>query len=231
MNFLLILLAIVPGILIAIYIYHLDKYEKEPGWPLLICFALGMLITLPALKIEEWAEHHGFDYNGNMLLTLVFAFVAVALTEEVLKFIVLLAFPFRQSFFNEPMDGIIYSVMIGMGFATLENILYALDFGWGTTIMRAFTAVPAHGIFAVMMGYYVGLAKFNQKNRVKLILIGLGLAVAIHGTYDFFILQEAYEWLMLLAVVTLIISIYYGRTLIKLHQDNSPFKNIKEEEE
>jgi RsiW-degrading membrane proteinase PrsW (M82 family) len=231
MNFLLILLAIVPGILIAVYIYYLDKYEKEPGWPLLICFALGMLITLPALKIEEWAEHHGFDYSGNMFLTLVFAFVAVALTEEVLKFIVLIAFPFRQSYFNEPMDGIIYSVMIGMGFATLENILYALDFGWGTTIMRAFTAVPAHGIFAVMMGYYIGLAKFDQKNRYKLIAIGLGLAIAIHGTYDFFILQEAYEWLMILAVVTLIISIYYGRTLIKLHQDNSPFKGISEEEE
>lgn len=231
MNIFLIFLAILPGLLISAYIYYLDKYEKESGWHLLICFGLGMLITLPALKIEAWAEHSGFNYTQNLFFTLIFSLIAVALTEEVSKLIALLIFPFRQSFFNEPMDGIIYSVMIGMGFATLENVLYALDYGLGTTIMRAFTAVPAHGIFAVIMGYYIGLAKFDQKNRIRLILTGLGLAVAVHGIYDFFILQQAYEWLMLLAIVTLLVSIYYGRTLIKLHQDNSPFKTSLEEEE
>ena len=56
-------------------------------------------------------------------------------------------------------DGIVYAVMIGMGFATLENIIYASRFGLETTLFRAFTAVPAHGVFAAIMGYYIGVGK------------------------------------------------------------------------
>ena len=80
----------------------------------------------------------------------------VALTEEA-KFIALRYYAFRNKNFNEPFDGIIYAVYISMGFAFV-NILYVSQGGMQVAILRTFTAVPAHAMFAVMMGYYAGLA-------------------------------------------------------------------------
>jgi RsiW-degrading membrane proteinase PrsW (M82 family) len=220
---LVILLAIIPGLLIGYLIYRSDLYEKESPLPLLICFGLGIISAIPALKLEEWGDRMGIQEGQNFWMLLLLAFVVVALSEELMKFIVLVAYPFQRSFFNEPMDGIIYSGMIGMGFATIENIFYATQFGTGTTIVRAFTAVPAHGVFAIIMGYYVGLAKMDEKKRVKYLVKGLGIAVLVHGTYDFFILQHYRDWLMIMATFVLFISGFYAYRLIRKHQSNSPF--------
>lgn len=222
-SILLIILAIVPGVLIGYLIYRSDLYEKESPLPLSICFGLGVLSAFPALKLEEWGDRMGIQEGQNFWMLILLAFVVVALSEELMKFIVLIAYPFQKSFFNEPMDGIIYAGMIGMGFATIENIFYATQFGTGTTIVRAFTAVPAHGIFAIVMGYYIGLAKMDKTKRTQYLVKGLGIAVLIHGTYDFFILQHYHEWLMLVATFVLLVSGFYAYQLIKRHQESSPF--------
>lgn len=222
-SILIILLAIVPGIAIGYLIYRSDLYEKESPLPLAICFGLGVLSAFPALKIEEWGDRMGVQEGQNFWMLILLAFVVVALTEELMKFIVLVAYPFQKTFFNEAMDGIIYAGMIGMGFATIENIFYATQFGTGTTIVRAFTAVPAHGVFAIVMGYYVGLAKMDKTQRNKNLGMGLGVAVLIHGTYDFFILQHYQEWLMIVATFVLLVSGFFAYRLIRRHQASSPF--------
>ena len=75
------------------------------------------------------------------------------------------------------------------------------------------------------MGYYVGLAKFSKGKKIILILTGIILATLVHGIYDFFILQEYYDWLMVFATLTLCISIYFAIRLVRLHQENSPFRD------
>jgi RsiW-degrading membrane proteinase PrsW (M82 family) len=216
-------LAILPGILISIYIYYKDIHEKEPHRFLIACFVFGMLSTIPAIFLEEFGQGLGFTDTANVL---IFAFVVVAGSEELVKFLFLRYYIYPKDEFNEPMDGIVYAVMIGMGFATLENILYVTSYGIETAMVRMFTAVPAHAAFAVIMGYYVGLAKFEQRKseEKKLLFIGFIGAVALHGAYDYFLFQQIYEGLAVLAFVSLIGGIYYGRDLIKRHQDDSPFK-------
>ena len=224
-NTLLIILAIFPGLLICYLIYRFDKYEKESRFPLAICFGLGILSAFPALKLEEWGDSIGINEHEGFWMLILLSFVVIALSEELVKFIVLVAYPFQKKFFNEPLDGIVYAVVIGMGFATIENIIYAGRFGTGTTIIRAFTAVPAHAIFAISMGYFTGLAKFNKKNKFLNLGLGLGAALLIHGIYDFFILQQYYEWLMVFATFTLLLSGFLSYRLIKIHQKYSPFKD------
>ena len=221
---LLILLALLPGLAICFLIFRMDKYEKEKSLPLIISFVIGMAITIPVMFIEESAANLNFRNPDGFWTTIYIAFIAVALVEEAFKFGGLMAFPYHRPFFNEPMDGIIYSVMIGMGFATLENVLYADRFGLETALVRAFTAVPAHAAFAVILGYFVGLAKFDPKNRVLLLLKGYGVAFVVHGIYDFFILQSLYSWLIIFAMVVLGVSVYFARRMILDHQDNSPFR-------
>lgn len=224
MNPLLLALSVLPGFLLSYAIFRVDKYEREPLVPLLVCFVLGAAMTFPALELERWAllqlrpYEHGF---GSILLT---AFFVVALNEEVFKFVVLRSAAFPWRFFNEPLDGIVYGVMVAMGFATAENLFYAYRFGMNTVLLRAFTSVPAHLVFAIVAGYYTGLAKFNPARRNRLLGQGLGMAVLLHGVYDFLILQLWSDWLLVLATLSLYLCLFYCKTLIEEHLNNSPFK-------
>ncbi len=224
---LLFLLAIFPGLLISYLIYRLDRYEKEPWWQLTICFVLGASMVWIAYHVERMLGNSAYTMTVDMpsiVFTLLDAFVVVAFTEEILKFAVLRGYIFREESFNEPMDGIVYAVLVAMGFATAENIQYVMEGGWETGLVRMFTAVPAHGMLAVIMGYFLGIAKFESYDRPRLYFRGVALAVLGHGAYDFFILQQFYPALAGLALVLLILGYRLSYKLIRLHQDDSPFK-------
>lgn len=230
MDILLIVAAMVPGVLVVLLIYFLDKYEKEGTFPIIVCFLLGILCTVPILELNKTEVSRFFDKPKEILPTLFYAFVYIAAFEEVLKLIVLLLYPYRRSFFNEPFDGILYAVAIAMGFATVENFLYASAQRLDIVFLRTFTAVPAHAAFAVLQGYFVGKSKFNSSKRFNLISMGLLFSIIAHGLYDFFILQEAFQGLIIFAFITLSVSIYLAIRLIKLHQDDSPFKMEEQKE-
>ena len=229
---LLLLFAVAPGIAISYWIYQQDKYEKEPYSLVLICFLWGCFSTIPAILAQMYFR--GWENPDNLFQMGLFSFFIVATTEELSKFLFLRLFAYPKEAFNEPLDGIVYAVMVGMGFATLENVMYVLNTeggGWGTAFGRAFTAVPAHAAFAVMMGAYVGLAKFIPEKRDSYMLSGVVLAIFFHGLYDFFLLQKSYQGLTVVSIVVLAISISLARKLIKMEQEISPFKNIKEKEQ
>ena len=233
MNLLIGFAAIVPGLTIAFLIYKTDKFEKEQPFHLIVSFVLGMLMTIPAMYLEEYGTYFNWENSENLGLVFLFSTFVVGFSEEITKYVALTAYPYWQKFFNEPMDGIIYATMIGMGFATVENLLYANSYGLETILVRAFTAVPAHGVFAIISGYYVGLAKFRPKRRAQYLVLGIVLPMLLHGIYDFFILQNRFEWMMSFATLTLLFCGYWGWILIKKHQDNSPFNpsypNVKED--
>jgi protease PrsW len=184
----LLALAIAPGIFICLFIYAKDSYNREPPLLLLWSFVLGMLSTIPAVIIQLATG----DAPGQIGATAVgatafFAYCIVGLSEEASKFFMLRVFLYKRKAFDDPFDGIIYAVMVGMGFATLENILYVMQHGYATGVLRMFLSVPAHGTFAVLMGYFTGLAKFNPAKRMLYFLLAVLLPVLFHGTFDFFL--------------------------------------------
>jgi RsiW-degrading membrane proteinase PrsW (M82 family) len=188
----LLALAIAPGTAIALYVYSRDKYDREPLRPLLISFVLGMAAMLPTIFLEGWLQPLLFKTTEGYTLPYVaiLAFFVVACTEEGCKFAVLRTYAYPHKAFNEPFDGIIYSVMISMGFATLENIGYVLEYGYKTGFVRMFLSVPSHAAFGVLMGYEMGLAKFNHHHTARYMIKGLLLAIVFHGAFDFFLLLQ-----------------------------------------
>ena len=56
----------------------------------------------------------------------VFSFVISGGVEEFVKWFIIFFVAFNQTFFNEPYDGVVYTVAVSLGFATLENVLYAI---------------------------------------------------------------------------------------------------------
>lgn len=219
---LLISLAIAPGIAISIFIYFKDKYEKEPFWLLVKCFLFGMLAAVAAGLFELVESLAGFDSSGEWISALLFAFFGVSLVEEFCKFFFLRVFAYRKKAFNEAFDGIVYSVMIAMGFATLENVFYALQYGWQTTALRLFTAVPLHATCGVLMGYFVGTGKFKSAPW-RFMFLGVFSAVVVHGAYDFFLFQQDYPALAVMAMVSLAGAVTLSFFAIRSHQRNSPF--------
>ena len=215
-------LAIAPGIAVILFVYFKDKYEKEPFSLLLKCFLLGTLTIIPPLFIETIFQGFGPGYAFSNSNIFVYAFFVVGLSEEASKFLLLRIYPYRSKHFNEPFDGIVYSVVISMGFATAENIFYVLEGGAGVGLLRMFTAVPGHAAFAMLMGYYVGLSKFRQHN-FGFLFMGLLAATTAHGFYDFFLFVEDMPGLQVLSIVCLVLIIILSFRAMRIQRNNSPF--------
>lgn len=191
---LLVALAVAPGVAICLFIYSLQRLGKVSMPYLVMAFLLGAAATLPALGVQLLSVDVRNDpWHHSIWSYLWYAFGVVALSEEGSKFLVLRGYAYPKKVFREPFDGVIYSVMIGMGFATVENIEYVRQFGLETGVSRFFLAIPAHASFAVLMGYPVGRAKFSQQHSLGLLLRGLSVAVLFHGSFDFFLfLQQSH---------------------------------------
>ncbi|HSU26825.1 MAG TPA: PrsW family glutamic-type intramembrane protease [Chitinophagaceae bacterium] len=224
-----IALAIAPGIAIILFILYKDRYNKEPRQVLAISFILGCLAILPAIGFEG-----AFDktLDGSVGGVAVFSWLVVGFSEEFSKFLGLRLYSYNQKAFDEPLDGIVYSVIVSMGFATVENIMYVTKYaqaglGLEVGLRRMFLSVPAHASFGVIMGYFVGKAKFNSRNSFMLMLTGLLGAIFFHGAYDFFVFINQYSFVgrqagngMLAggAIISLIIALVLSRKLIRSQQ-------------
>jgi RsiW-degrading membrane proteinase PrsW (M82 family) len=228
----LLAMALAPVIAIIFYVIAKDKYNKEPFRHLFISFLLGIASTIPAIILQISLKHRveTFFRASSISYYAVFSFGAVAFSEEFSKFFMLRYYAYRQKAFDEPLDGIIYGVMISMGFASLENIMYVMQYGYSTALARMFLAVPAHACFGVMMGYYTGLAKFDPERSTSLMRKGLIMAIFFHGCYDFFLFVQqstvvtqvvSAGMLSLASVISLYIAIRLSLRAIHLHQELS----------
>ncbi|MDZ7650988.1 MAG: PrsW family glutamic-type intramembrane protease [Cytophagales bacterium] len=218
----LLALALAPGVAIGVYIYLKDHHEREPVGLLIRSFFFGLLSIFVTLLISQVIGLFVTIDETSLSDQAVSAFLIVALVEEFSKFIFVRGILYNNKHFNEPFDGIVYSVMVGMGFATFENILYVVDGGIGTALLRMLTAVPAHATFAVLMGYYLGKAKFEHKKSYYA-LHALGVATLFHGAYDYCLFISFVPGIVFGALISLVVGIWLSKKAIRIHQLASPF--------
>lgn len=224
MNFLLLLsLAIAPGMAIMVYVFWKDRLNPEPVRLLFISFFLGVFSVLPAIFLELGFQKYFPVVSKYSILNVLFnALIGVALIEEGMKFLFLKRFIWKHPEFDEPFDGIMYAVMVSMGFATAENLLYVWQaevsgMGLTTAVVRAMTAVPAHATFAILMGYFMGMARFRPGLSTPLQWAALWVAVLFHGMYDFFLFTQEWSGTIAGAVLSLMLGIHLSRKAIQIH--------------
>ena len=230
-NMHLLALALAPIVFIFTFVYLKDEFEKEPLKYLIITFVLGILIAAPVIYIGEYLQEltgtsQGSGEIGDLF---IYAFFVVAFTEEVMKYLVLRFYNYPHKEFDEPYDGIMYGVAVSLGFAAIENVLYVFG-SEGAEIqiglLRMFTAVPAHAMFGIMMGYFVGRAKFIGVDGNPFLerMKGLGVAILFHGVYDYFLfLGDAA--LAIFAFVALAVGLFLANRAMKIHVEVSPHKD------
>lgn len=221
----LLLFAIAPIFIVVLYIYFKDKYEREPRRLLLLNFSLGAVVSILITTIMYFVFDMVLPLTNKTSITEQFikAFFVVGFSEEFSKYLIVRYYSQKHKEFNEPFDGIVYAVMVSMGFAATENLFYVLEGGVSTAVLRAFTAVPAHATFGILMGYFMGKAKFSN-NKIVLNLSGLFLAILFHGAYDFFLFINFIPGVWVGAFISLFIGVLLSRKAMKVHLLNSQFK-------
>ena len=185
----LVALALAPVLALGVFFYARSHRGRAGFSGLIWTFLLGAAILVPAAAISITLENlTGWTPRTPSLLgRFVGAMLIVALVEESWKFLVVRLYAYDRPDFDEPYDGIMYSVVAALGFATVENLLYVLSGGFGVGVLRALLAVPGHAFYGVLMGYFLGEAKFagRRARAFWFQLVGFGLAVLAHGVYDF----------------------------------------------
>ena len=218
-----LLFTIVPPILILLFFVLTDRF-KEPKITIITVFFLGFLICLPAGILNQLS--HDFFFNGSDYSeNLTGSFLGPAWAEELLKFSILYLIILKRDEFNEPMDGLVYGVVVSLGFATYENYTYVYE--WASTVAkeenydflkfsyhvakaRSYSAIPMHGLNGAVMGYYFGLYAFSgNKNYLALSLI---LPYLFHGFYNFL----GWPYMMIIIVILIIFSLILHSNLREL---------------
>ena len=191
-----IALAVLPALILLYYTYQQDKMQREPVKMVAKGFGFGCLsvfcsffISIPSMRLGLFPEE--INSLGDAVRQ---AFFGAAIPEETAKLFCLWLFLRKNPYFDERMDGIVYAVSVGLGFAAFENVeyLFAAGTDWVTTgIGRSLTAIPGHFGFAVLMGSYYSLYHFDRYRAP-----GAGLKMWLypvlgHGIYDSIAMMSA----------------------------------------
>ena len=216
-----LVIAVIPPLAALWIFYKLDRFEAEPFKVLLRVFFLGCVSTLPAIALEITFEPL---FSHSIFLGVL---VGISLIEELVKFIAVRIGVYSTSDFNEPFDGVVYCVTASMGFAVVENIGYVLQSPEGQEnavgLLRAFTAIPLHTLTGVLMGHYMGLAKFNSPKEWIYLAYGILSAIALHAIYDYFLFIGQSN-LVIFSIFALIIGLFISRQMIQTSLNASPFR-------
>jgi RsiW-degrading membrane proteinase PrsW (M82 family) len=189
MDPLVIAAGIIPMLFYPLFLYWMDRYEKEPIHLLIAVFLWGfvpaailsllaqLVSSIPFLVLDDTGQ------LGDMVIT-----IAVApLTEELFKgAAVLLIFFIWRNEFDGVFDGIIYGGLVGFGFAAIENILYFSEYGLELFFMRAVLFGLNHAFFTSLTGIGFGVARHTPSTfwRYTAPLLGLVGAMSAHGLHN-----------------------------------------------
>ena len=219
--------ALLPAIILMIYVYKQDKIEKEPFGLLLALFGCGMLSCIPASILEDVFTGilDAVNVQDQTTYYIIMCFGIVAIAEEGSKYFFLKRKTWRSPDFNYTFDGIVYAVFVGLGFAGLENILYVLNYGFGVVISRGLLAIPGHCTFAVFMGLFYSRAKFFEaygyrgkaRHSKRLALL---VPMMLHGFYDFCLMMSDDRLIYVFLVFVVIVDIAAFLTVKKQSKED-----------
>ena len=229
-------IVLVPGILWGWIFYHAQRYKKIYLPLLLMLFIAGMSCGFLALILNHAIEKFTLfwpdasipeiDLFGRSISLFGSGFwFLVGVNEEFSKLLVLLAVVYPSRHLEEKFDGILYAVVVSVGFATMENFFYLEQFGLAVVTTRSVVTIPAHAFMSVPMGYYVAKSRIQldnikvNKNKyfppIISVLQGWLISAFLHGLYDFLLSIKLGSEAYLQIIIMGIISFFLGRSSLK----------------
>ena len=189
-----IIAGVLPSAIWLLFYLRKDRHPESKRMILKI-FLYGMIAALPVILIElGFLEMLSRVTLSPFIVSILYWFLGVAFIEEFVKYLVVRGKVVKHSAFDEPVDLMLYMMIAALGFAALENILYLLPLTpaevFPTSILRFFGATLLHALCSGTLGFFLALSFYQIKHRGKLLLLGIVLAVVLHGVFNFYIIEK-----------------------------------------
>jgi RsiW-degrading membrane proteinase PrsW (M82 family) len=187
--------AVAPALLLLWLIVAADS-RPEPPRVVWIAFGLTGVLAMPVGLVEAWLQAHVHFTANPTLAPFEKALVLAGMPEEIFKVSIIAAVARRTRYFDEPMDGVVYGTAVGLGFATVENVLYVLSAktAWeSVAILRALLSVPFHGALGAIAGAYIARARFSgvlgshrseHWHRYRMFAAAYLVPIVMHAAFD-----------------------------------------------
>lgn len=185
-------LALIPVGAIIVLIRWIDNWEPEPGYMYAVAFMWGAgIAALAALSGNNALfSFLSASMSSADVSDLFLAIIGAPLIEEAVKGVgvILIALVFR-TYFNGVIDGLVYGMLIGLGFAFTENIFYFVKYFddiatvfQGRALENPFVHPVATGVLGLVVGYVS--EKKNPRAASPLVLLGYAGACVVHGVHN-----------------------------------------------
>jgi RsiW-degrading membrane proteinase PrsW (M82 family) len=226
-------IGLLQAVIYLLFIRGIDLYEREPFRYVLPVFLWGFAVaTTVSLIFNTLFQVTLSSVTSVRTASFFTAVVSAPIVEEsskglALLIIFLIAYLMRRRTglieFSGVMDGIVYGSAVGFGFAIAEDLLYGLQYGPETFVVRRIFGGFAHASFTSLTGIGIGLIPWVQNRALKVVVPVLGLlgAMTLHATFNFLATvfgPVGYLFLFLVIltyIVVIIVCLYIERRTIR----------------
>lgn len=205
------LTTLIPAVFYMFYIVAMDSEKPEPLQALLLSVLLGVIAAFSVTALEKPLFIGGFESEINLSLTdaLSRGFFEIAVPSELAKWLFLFIFLSSNKYYDEYLDGVIYSVCLSMGFSGVLSVwfLYGfIDFSASMFLFKGITTslilIPIHLMSGVMMGYYMAIGTKGEK--IIYVLLALIVPILIDGGICSLLAMMGGEWWYYVIIVILL---------------------------
>lgn len=213
--------ALCPVLAIIIATRLKGKLNSRDSSILYVSFFIAMICVIPALIIKNTAGELGYtEKNITSLFGKIGFATFSAFIDELNKYIVIIAFAYRKKEYDEPLAGILVTIMIVLGFLTVDNFWHIIQGDKFSDTWRMLSSIPVGIAVAIIMGFYSGLSKYgldsDDLSSFGLRLRGLIAATFFHAFYMFFLFMEEYKSLTLVITFGIILLLFQvGSNLLR----------------
>ena len=188
--------AVAPALLVLWLVVAADERPGPPAkvWSAFLLGAASIsllgIVRAPFLSILTAPENPWIAQGMHSLF-------GVAVPEETVKLLVIVAVSARRRPFADPMDTVVYGAAAGLGFAAYENLAYLVqhaDMWQSLAALRSVLTVPFHGALGIIAGAYLAIARSGTAlgahrhhrdwARLSNRILVLAAPVALHAAFD-----------------------------------------------
>lgn len=194
-----------------------------------IFFIAGALSTLPAIILYQIFPWYDYSWKQESWKVFVNYVLITGPVEELSKFFLFFIIVLKMKTIREPRDGMLQAASAGLGFAIVENFMYANEYGASVLLVRSFLCIAGHMICACIWGIFTGRVIFENKRFLKrfhypYIVFSLTISALIHGLYDYFLNDYTLILGPIMAITIDYLAIFAAYKIYLKTGTNSPYK-------
>jgi len=199
--------------LIWLWFWLREDANPEPRTMIVATFLGGTLSVIAAIFAEK--------YVAETISDPTLRYTIWAAVEEIVKVIAVAVIALNSGYNDEPIDAMIYCIVVALGFAALENTLFlfnplsngevALSIATGN--MRFVGATLVHIVSTATVGFALGYAYYRGYfAKFLAVVIGLSAAITLHAAFNLSIINgtstdtlKAFSWVWGAAVILIVL--------------------------